>query len=147
MVILSTVHIFWLQFYFIFCSNKSWKRYILCTRLRWGEIGEVMWRGRFLPNLKRKGELISKKGWYIKSVKISKLYNSSIPGKHVFWGAMLFWYFRGRNLALIMAGNLTVLCSKGFYSMDLMVSCLILTQVVLQTFSTFIVKANLVSIL
>lgn len=43
-----------------------------------------------------------------------------------------------------MAGNLTVLCSKGFYSMDLMVSCLILTQVVLQTFSTFIVKANLV---
>ena len=45
-----------------------------------------------------------------------------------------------------MAGNLTVLCSEGFYSMDLMVSCLILTQVVLQTFSTFFVKANLVSL-
>ena len=43
-----------------------------------------------------------------------------------------------------MAGNLRVLCSKGFYPMDLMVSCLILTQVVLQTFSTSVVEANLV---
>lgn len=52
--------------------------------------------------------------------------------ENVYFGdAMLFWYFRGRNLALIIAGNLTVLCSKGFYPMDLMVSCLILPQVVL----------------
>ena len=82
------------SFTLIFCWNKSWKRYILCTSLRWGDIWEVVWRQRFLPNLKRKGELISKKGWYIESAKISRLYNSSIAGKHLFWGCYVVLIFQ-----------------------------------------------------
>ena len=82
------------SFTLIFCWNKSWKRYILSTSLRWGDIWEVVWRQRFLPNLKRKGELISKKGWYIESAKISRLYNSSIAGKHLFWGCYVVLIFQ-----------------------------------------------------
>ena len=99
------------SFTLIFCWNKSWKRYILCTSLRWGDIWEIVWRQRFLPNLKRKRNWSPRKGNELNLQKSVGCIIHPLQENIYFGDAMVLWYFRGRNLALIMAGNLTVRCS------------------------------------
>lgn len=98
-----------LLLYFVEINREN---VIFCPQVCDGAIFEKLCEGSdFYRIWKERGNWSQRKGDILNLQKSVGCIIHPLQENIYFGDAMLFWYFRGRNLALIMAGNLTVLCS------------------------------------